>query len=198
MPTGISILDPRERLFAAAERVLLRDGPSGLTSRAVTDEAGVAKGVLHRHFTDFDDFLAALVHDRVTRLELTTAALLGAAGTGTVAGNLAEALAAAMDPVAVAMVALITFRDELRARLREAWPTGVPLLAEAVRMVSAYLEAERRLGRIAGDRDPSMLAPALIGAAHLLFADRTGGRPAPEAVRAMVAEALPGAATGRL
>jgi AcrR family transcriptional regulator len=192
MPTGISIQDPRERLFAAAERVLLRDGPSGLTSRAVTDEAGVAKGVLHRHFTDFDDFLAALVHDRVTRLELTTAALLGAAGTGTVAGNLAEALAAAMDPVAVSMVALITFRDVLRARLREAWPSGVPLLAEAVRMVSAYLEAERRLGRVAGDGDLSMLAPTLIGAAHLLFADRTGGRPAPAAVRALVAGALGG------
>ena len=57
MPTGIALQDARERLFAAAERILLRDGPSGLTSRAVTDEAGVAKGVLHRHFADFDDFL---------------------------------------------------------------------------------------------------------------------------------------------
>ena len=190
MPTGITIQDPRERLFAAAERVLLRAGPSGLTSRAVTDEAGVAKGVLHRHFADFDDFLAALVHDRVTRLELTTAALLGSAGTGTVAGNLAAALAAALEPVAVAMVALITFRDELRARLREAWPEGVPLLAEASRMVSAYLEAERGLGRVAGDADPGVLAPMLIGAAHLLLADRTGDRPAPEAIRAMVAGTL--------
>ena len=190
MPTGITIQDPRERLFAAAERVLLRDGPSGLTSRAVTDEAGVAKGVLHRHFADFDDFLAALVHDRVTRLELTTAALLGSAGTGTVAANLAAALAAALEPVAVAMVALITFRDELRARLREAWPAGVPLLAEASRMVSAYLEAERGLGRVAGDADPGVLAPMLIGAAHLLLADRTGDRPEPEAVRAMVAGVL--------
>ena len=190
MPTGITIQDPRERLFAAAARVLLRDGPSGLTSRAVTDEAGVAKGVLHRHFADFDDFLAALVHDRVTRLELTTAALLGSAGTGTVAANLAAALAAALEPVAVAMVALITFRDELRARLREAWPAGVPLLAEASRMVSAYLEAERGLGRVAGDADPGVLAPMLIGAAHLLLADRTGDRPEPEAVRAMVADVL--------
>jgi AcrR family transcriptional regulator len=190
VPTGISIQDPRERLFAAAERVLLRDGPSGLTSRAVTDEAGVAKGVLHRHFADFDDFLAALVHDRTTRLELTTAALLGSAGAGTVAGNLAEALTAALEPVAVAMVALITFRDELRARLRETWPVGVPLLAEATRMVSAYLDAERGLARVAGEADPGVLAPTLIGTAHLLFADRTGGRPAPEAVRAMVTGVL--------
>jgi AcrR family transcriptional regulator len=190
MPTGITIPDPRERLFAAAERVLLRDGPSGLTSRAVTDEATVAKGVLHRHFADFDDFLAALVHDRATRLELTTAALLGSAGAGTVAGNLAEALTAALEPVAVAMVALITYRDELRARLREAWPVGVPLLAEATRMVSAYLDAERGLGRVAAEADPGVLAPTLIGTAHLLFADRTAGRPPPEAVRAVVASVL--------
>jgi AcrR family transcriptional regulator len=48
VPTGVAIRDVREQLFDAAERVLLRDGPAALTSRAVTDEAGVAKGVLHR------------------------------------------------------------------------------------------------------------------------------------------------------
>jgi len=56
MPTGVAIRDVRAQLFDAAERVLRRDGPSGLTSRAVTAEAGVAKGVLHRHFDDFDAF----------------------------------------------------------------------------------------------------------------------------------------------
>jgi len=49
VPTGVAIRDPRGQLFDAAERVLLRDGLSGLTSRAVTTEAGVAKGVLHLH-----------------------------------------------------------------------------------------------------------------------------------------------------
>ena len=68
MPTGVAIRDPREQLFDAAERVLLRDGPNALTSRAVTAEAGCAKGVLHRHFADFDAFLAELVLDRIARL----------------------------------------------------------------------------------------------------------------------------------
>lgn len=190
MPTGIAIRDPREQLFGAAERVLLRYGPSGLTSRAVTDEAGVAKGVLHRHFADFDDFLAALVHDRATRLEMSSAALLGAAGTGTVAGNLASAMSDAFESVAVAMVALITFRDELRRRLRETWPTGVPLLAEITRTVAAYLAAERARGRVAAGADVEALSRTLIGAGHLLFADRTGEQPASGAVRAMVESVL--------
>src|SRR5689334_3785252 len=67
VPTGIALRDVREQLFDAAERVLLRDGAAALTSRAVTTEAGVAKGVLHRHFADFDAFLAELVLDRAGR-----------------------------------------------------------------------------------------------------------------------------------
>jgi AcrR family transcriptional regulator len=186
VPTGIALQDARARLFAAAERILLRDGPSGLTSRAVTDEAGVAKGVLHRHFADFDDFLAGLVHDRVTQLEMTSAALLASAGSGTVAGNLAQALASALTPVAMGMVALITFRDGLRRRLRETWPVGVPLLTELSNTLRAYLLGERGLGRIAADADTDALALTLLGSCHLLFIDRTGTPPAPEAVRALV------------
>jgi AcrR family transcriptional regulator len=186
MPTGVNLRDARERLFEAAERVLLRDGPSGLTSRAVTDEAGVAKGVLHRHFADFDDFLAELIHDRATRLEMSSAALLALAGTGTVAGNLAEAVTEALGPVATAMLALVTFRDELRHRLRETWPAGLPLIAEIVAMVRAYLLAEQALGRIAGEAEPASLSPMLIGSVHLLLADRTGEPPSPDAIRELI------------
>ena len=92
MPTGIAIRDARAQLFDAAERVLLRAGPHALTSRAVTTEAGVAKGVLHRHFADFDAFLAELTLDRAARIDAEAAVLRAAAGTATVAGNLAVAL----------------------------------------------------------------------------------------------------------
>ncbi len=186
MPTGIAIRDVREQLFGAAEAVLLRDGPAALTSRAVTTQARVAKGVLHRHFADFDDFLAELVLDRAGRIDAQAAALRESAGTGTVAGHLAGTLTALFTSVAVAMVALITFRDELRARLRRTWPAGVPVLKEAVAMVAGYLTAERELGRIAADADAGALAATLIGAGHLLFADRKGTPPAAEAVTKMV------------
>ncbi|MGW0200017.1 TetR/AcrR family transcriptional regulator [Nonomuraea sp. NPDC003201] len=192
MPTGVALRDVREQLFDAAERILLRDGPSALTSRAVTAEAGCAKGVLHRHFEDFDAFLAELVLDRVARMDAQAAALRESAGTGTVAGNLAGALTTVFGSVAVSIVALVTFRDELRARLRRSWPVGVPLLTEAGAMIAAYLRAERDLGRLAADADVDTLAPTLIGAGHLLFADRTGAPPEPAAVRRMVTTVIAG------
>ncbi|MFI9550263.1 TetR/AcrR family transcriptional regulator [Nonomuraea endophytica] len=195
MPTGVALRDAREQLFEAAERILLRTGPHGLTSRAVTTEAGCAKGVLHRHFADFDDFLAALVQDRIARLGTQATALRAKAGTATVTGNLAAALTDLFGAVAVAVVGLITFRDDLRARLRQSTPTGLPLLSEATAMLAGYLAAERDLGRIAPGADLATLAPTLIGAGHLLYADRTGPPPTTEAVHAMVTSVLTGAIT---
>lgn len=187
MPTGVRIRDVREQLFDAAERVLLRDGPSGLTSRAVTTEAEVAKGVLHRHFADFDDFLAGFVLDQVDRMDAQATLLRESAGTGTVVDNIADALDAVFRSVAVAIVPLVTFRDELRARLRETWPAGVPVLTEAAIMLEAYLAEERALGRIT---EIDGLAPMLVGTGHLLYADRTGPAPDPAAVRKAVAAVL--------
>jgi AcrR family transcriptional regulator len=201
VPTGVAIRDPREQLFDAAERILLRDGPNALTSRAVTTEAGFAKGVLHRHFADFDAFLAELAADRIARIEHQAAALRESAGHGTVAGNLAGALTDLFGSVAVAIVALIISRDNLRARLRQAAlegparlrqasPSGVPLLAEATAMIASYLTIERDLGRITGDADVDTLAPMLIGTGHLLFAGRDGTPPEPGAVAKLVAAAI--------
>ncbi|MFF3176710.1 TetR/AcrR family transcriptional regulator [Streptomyces sp. NPDC057900] len=187
MPTGVHMRDARQQLFDAAERVLLRAGANGLTSRAVTDEAGCAKGVLHRHFSDFDAFLVDLVLDRAARLERESDALAGAVGTGTVADNLTSALATLFGPVPVAIIPLITFRDELRARLREAMPGGgIAILAQATTTVSACLAAERELGRIAADADIDSLTLSLVGGGHLLFADSSAGPPSTEAVNKLV------------
>lgn len=192
MPTGVPIGDARARLFDAADRLLLRDGPSALTSRAVTEEAGTAKGVLHKHFDDFDGFLAEFVLDRVHRMDERASALRAAAGTGTVTGNLTEALTALFGSVAIAIVALVTFRDGLRARLRETWPVGIPVLTDAAQMIAEYLAAERDLGRLDPGAAPEGLAPMLVGTAHLLFADRTGEAPTEAAVRGAVESVMGG------
>jgi AcrR family transcriptional regulator len=187
VPTGFAISDARDLLFDAAERVLLRDGPSALTSRSVTTEAGCAKGVLHRNFADFDAFLAELVEDRVAKLDDLGVRLRGSAGTGTVVGNLTVALTDLFSSVAVAIVALLVFRDDLRSRLRRSRPAGVPLLTEATALIADYLLLERERGRLPAGADVDVLAPTLIGAVHLLFADRKGDPPDEESVRRVVA-----------
>jgi AcrR family transcriptional regulator len=193
VPTGMHLRDARRQLFDAAERVLLRAGPNGLTSRAVTDEAGCAKGVLHRHFADFDAFLAELVLDRAAQLERQAQTLRAAVGTGTVADNLTGALTTLFGPVPVAIIPLITFRDELRARLRQAMPGGgVAILAQVTAAVSAYLADERELGRIAADADLDSLTLSLVGGGHLLFADRDPGPPTPATVNKLVTTVLAG------
>lgn len=190
MPTGVALRDPRQQLFDAAERVLVRDGAAGLTSRAVTAEAGVAKGVLHRHFADFDAFLAELVLDRITRVTAQAAALQGAAGSHSVIDNVVDALVTLFEPVATAIVTLVIARDELRLRLRKAGTARFPLVGEGTAMLAGYLAAERDLGRIAPDADIDTLTPALIGAAHLLFTDRNSSPAELAALRRVVTTVL--------
>ncbi|HEY3558370.1 MAG TPA: TetR/AcrR family transcriptional regulator [Kribbella sp.] len=191
MPTGVAMRDAREQLFDAAERVLLRDGPEALTSRAVTTEAGCAKGLLHKHFTDFDGFLAELVLDRIGRIHQRGEVLMKAVDQGSVVENLTAMLGELFGSVAVAIVSLTISRDGLRARLREAVPTGVPILSEAGQVIRDYLAAEQAVGRIPAGADIDVLGLTLIGTAHMMFADRTGARPAEADVRAFVASVVP-------
>ena len=190
MPTGVAIRDVREQLFAAAERVLLRDGPSALTSRAVTTEAGCAKGVLHRHFADFDAFLTDLVLERVEWIGWRATELRACAGTGTVADNVTGALTELFGSVALEMLSLLTSRNELRARLRDAGAGRLPVLRQGTAMITAYLEAERSLGRITADADLRAIAPMLIGSAHLTFAGRDGAPLEESAMHTIVTTAL--------
>ena len=186
MPTGVALRDAREQLFEAAERILRAIGPSALTSRAVTAEAGVAKGVMHRYFADFDTFLVELIIDRTSRLDIQAGALLDAAGTRTVADNLTDALMELFGPVALGIVSLVIFRDDLRVQLRQAGLVGIPMLTEATAMIAAYLLAERSLGRVVTGADVGTLAPTLVGAAHMLFVSRKNMPPDRDTVRKVV------------
>ncbi len=191
MPTGVHLANARELLFDATERVLRRGGVAGLTSRGVTAEAGVAKGVMYRHFIDFDAFLAECILDRVAQLGGPASALRDAAGVGTVVDNLADALAAVFSPLGAAIVALVVTRDGLRSRLAEAGAARFPLIAEGCAMVTAYLTAEQALGRVAATADIPTLSHTLIGATHLLYTDRENGPPYAWELRKVVAGVLP-------
>ncbi|MBP2401543.1 TetR/AcrR family transcriptional regulator [Streptomyces syringium] len=175
-PRGVAIPDLRERLFAAAERVVARDGAAALTSRAITAEADCAKGVLHTHFAGLDGFVAELVLDRFARSARQAEALEAKAGQATVADNLREVVLALMDALPPAVVGLAMTRPAAALRTREGFQSGAPAFDAIQQAFTAYLEAERRGGRLPVDADPATLALALVGTTHHLLMTRVPGR----------------------
>ncbi|MBV6699925.1 TetR/AcrR family transcriptional regulator [Kitasatospora aureofaciens] len=165
-PRGVAIPDARERLFAAAERVLAREGAAGLTNRAVTEEAGCAKGLLYNHFTDLDDFVAQLVLDRFERIAVEVRPLPERAGQGDVRENLAVAALVMLGANGPAVAAAAVSRSGVAERVRQAWAGGAPGPGTVEDAMARYLEAEQRLGRIAADADCAMLALAITGTVH--------------------------------
>ncbi|MFF8990165.1 TetR/AcrR family transcriptional regulator [Streptomyces sp. NPDC014983] len=174
-PRGVATPDVRERLFAAAERVVERDGPGALTSRAVTTEAGCAKGLLHAHFEGLDAFVAELCLDRFARTAVKARELSGRAGQGTVARNLDAVVLALFDSGGPALSGLAMTRPAAASRVRAALEGGAPGFTAIEEAVTGYLEAEQGLGRVAATVDPRTAALAIVGTAHhLLMTSRPG------------------------
>ncbi|MEU3609749.1 TetR/AcrR family transcriptional regulator [Streptomyces sp. NPDC035033] len=191
-PRGVATPDVRERLFAAAERIVERDGPGALTSRSVTTEAGCAKGLLHAHFAGFDEFVAELCLDRFARTAARARALAGAVGRGTVAGNLDAVVLALFDSGGPAVSGLALARPAAALRVREALEGGAPGFAAIEEAVAAYLEAERRLGRVPASLDAATTALALVGTSHHLLMTAWPGSPDPRPTVRRLVTALVG------
>ncbi|MFF2012503.1 TetR/AcrR family transcriptional regulator [Streptomyces sp. NPDC058195] len=172
-PRGVTTPDVRERLFAAAERVLEREGPGALTSRAITGEAGCAKGLLHAHFDGLDEFVAELVLDRFARVARHAEGLAERAGQGTVEANLLDVALALLASAGPTVAGLALARPAASARVRAALEGGAPGFGTVQEAITGYLEAERRGGRVAEGADTAAAALALVGTLHHLL--MTGG-----------------------
>ncbi|MCW3819220.1 TetR/AcrR family transcriptional regulator [Micromonospora sp. DR5-3] len=166
MPRGVAIAEPRQHLFAAAERVIAAEGPSQLTSRAVTREAGVATGLLFAHFANFDDFLVGYAVDRSFQIAGAAAGLPGRAGTGTVAANLSETVLATPLITVLAVTRLTASRPALAANIEAVLGNGTAALRPLERAVVEYLVAEQQLERIPAGADTEALALAVVGVLH--------------------------------
>lgn len=177
-PRGVAIPEIRRQLFDAAEQVLLREGPSGLTGRAITREAGVATGLLYNHFPDLDEFLAELLVDRAGSVAAGMLDLSDRAGSGDVVDNVMGAIGTLFSSNLLALARLALARPAITARLHRALGEGTISMDAAERLLAGYLEAEQRHGRLSAAADASALAPALVGAAHQLLFTRGPQDPA--------------------
>ncbi|MEU7581097.1 TetR/AcrR family transcriptional regulator [Streptomyces sp. NPDC041068] len=191
-PRGVAIPDLRERLFGAAERIVARDGVAALTSRAVTAEADCAKGVLHTHFGGVDAFVAELVLDRFARAAADAQGLPGRAGLGTVAENLAAVALGLLDSLDPRIVGLAMTSNGTSQRIRDAMAEGAPGFGAIQDALTAYLDAEVELGRLAQGTDTAATALALVGTVHHLLMTGWAGAPDPcEQTERLVALLVP-------
>ena len=191
-PRGIAIPDLREQLFRAADQVLVRDGPSALSGRAITREAGCATGLLYNHFGDLDEFLAHFVLDRLRLAAERAAELPARAGEGTLTDNLTEAALSIPGPSGLAMIALVQAQPSVAARLRQSAAGGAQGLQTIEDAFLAYLEAEKEIGRVAPHADTEALALGLVGAIHHLWLTATGGALERKRVRRVLAALVAG------
>lgn len=178
MPRGVAIPELQQRLFAAAARLLVRDGPAALTSRAITDEAGCAKGVLHNHFIDLDGFLAEFALDCFRSAHDTVREVVDRAGRSTVRDNLLGVVDALFASPVLAVHGLLVFQPSLVERVAEhrradgsSGPEDLhrPGLRDLESTLTAYLDAEKGLGRIRSNADVAAVAVALVATAHRLM-----------------------------
>ncbi|MER7792834.1 TetR/AcrR family transcriptional regulator [Streptomyces sp. NPDC097640] len=191
-PRGVATPDVRERLFTAAERVVERDGPGALTSRAVTAEAGCAKGLLHAHFTGLDEFVAELCLDRFARTVAKARALSELAGQDTVTRNLDAVVLALFDSGGPAISGLAMTRPVATVRIREAFEGGAPGFTAIQEAITGYLQAEQRLGRVAATVAPHAVALAVVGTAHHLLMTNWPGASDPRPAMTCLVAALVG------
>jgi AcrR family transcriptional regulator len=169
MVRGVARTDLCEQLFAAADRILARDGAVGLTSRAITDEAGCAKGILYNHFESLDGFLTDFAVDRLRGGSAQLSALATRAGHGDVVENLTDAAVALFGSGAVTVAALVAGKPALAPRITAAVQATGPTLQATEHAFADYLAAEQRLDRIKKDIDIEVLAFTLVGSVHHLF-----------------------------
>jgi AcrR family transcriptional regulator len=164
----------RASLIAHAQRLVARQGASALTMRALAAEAGCAVGLPYKVFTDRRDLVAELVHAEFVEVHSLVDELVARAGTGTIGGNLAWFADLLLASPAVALAQEV-FTDELlmktvTTRIQE---TGAgPATFETI--LTGYLEAEKRLGRVDNDVDEAAFGSLLAGAIHNLIVSGPG------------------------
>ena len=178
----------RASLVAHAQRIVAREGASALTMRALAAEAGCAVGLPYKVFVDRRDLIAELVHTEFIEMQAVFDELVARAGTATIGGNLSWFADVLLASPAVA-VAQEVFADEqlmkiVTARIHE---TGAgPGSFETI--LSGYLAAEKRAGRVDPDVDVNAFGFLLAGALHNLVVSGEGyPRPTRRQLRRLLA-----------
>lgn len=161
-------LEKRERILDATERIILREGYAGVTSRTVAGEVGINPPLVHYYFATLDDLFVAVLRRRAeVNVERIRAAL-----------ESDEPLRAwwdlASDPrgsaLFVELIAAANHRDALQAEVGEfAREVRAMQMEHLERLLPEY-------GLSVEEFPPTLIASTVQGLAFALVTDQVAGR----------------------
>jgi AcrR family transcriptional regulator len=139
---GLSVRDTNVQVFLdAAERLLIREGAAGISTRQLAKEAGQNHGLVHYYFGSVDELLLQTLERFTGRILERQRAMYGSDAPfiekwRTAMGFIEEDLAAGYPKVWAELQALAWNKPELRERLQgvtDSWRTVLrDALAEAI------------------------------------------------------------------
>ncbi len=157
----------REHILDAAYRVIVARGLAGASTRAIATEAEIGAGTIYNYF---NNRLQPLAHAMLRRIELLSrpvSDLPGRAGKHTVAVNLryyASCISSTLDEL-VPLGAAAFSDPKLLAAMRAEHANGESVHS-SVNILSKYLLAEQRLGRIRATADHRTAAEIVFRICH--------------------------------
>jgi len=159
-------VETRERILAAAERVMREHGLARATTKEIARAAGVSEGTLYNHFANKEELFLCVLREQLPGFIAAVVALPRRAGTGTVRGNLIEVARSALAfyTESVPLGTSVHTEPARLARLREETAKRNVGPQKANESVAAYLRAEQELGRVPADVNPEAAADLLLGA----------------------------------
>lgn len=171
MPRGVRTEHTRDGLLDAADRIVARDGPAGLSVRSITSEAGVAVGVLYNHFDDLDELVASDVLRHLAAFAEQPGPLAGRAGASSVTRNLDEFCRTLLESPAARLLGLVIGNEAIEAKIDAAVAAGHPDPGQIEAVLAGYLREEQAIGRVNGAIDAGEAAAVLFGAWHQIIID---------------------------
>ncbi len=168
-------INTRQKLIAATERLLRRDGLARVTTRKIAQEAGVAEGALYHHFKDKAELVHAVVQQSMGDFRKVLENLPLLVGQRTVRENLEHTLIAAYETHyrIVPIVCSLYADHKLLARTREIVNERAIGPECSASVLAAYLQAEQRLGRVNAGINAQAAAEMLLSDSfHKAMLDR--------------------------
>ncbi|SEB40566.1 TetR/AcrR family transcriptional regulator [Paenibacillus sp. GP183] len=169
-------MELRDKIIEAAEQVIRTNGLSKTTTKEIARIAGCSEGSLYNHFQSKEDLFIQIMKRHLQVYLAVLLKLPGRKGTRTVKENLEEIALAALNffHLSIVMTASMFTEPDFLARHRQDFQQRNEGPHRSNEIVTIYVLAEQKIGRVNSDINPRSMADLLLGACfqhafHLQF-----------------------------